>query len=91
MVRKDTDGLIVTALDESMERSPTSNAITRYIACFGSVGAAALAAGVTTEMLRRMRLRGYVSTRDRALRMANACGFRVGPAELLGLTDTRVA
>ena len=49
--------------------------------------AAAQAAGVSTAMLRKMRSRGYVSTRERALRMARACGFRLGAAELLALTQ----
>lgn len=66
---------------------PRPNPIERYIACFETVRAAALAAGVSTAMLRKMRSRGYVSTRQRALRMARACGFRVGAAELLALTQ----
>lgn len=67
-------------------RPPRSNPIDRYIACFRTVRAAAEAAGISTAMLRRMRSRGYVSTRTRALLMAQACGFRVKPAELLALT-----
>ncbi|QQP96928.1 hypothetical protein [Lysobacter enzymogenes] len=69
-------------------RAPPSarpNPIERYIACFVTVRAAADAAGVSTAMLRRMRARGYVSTRQRALRMARACGFRLQAAELLAL------
>lgn len=66
--------------------SPRPNPIERYIACFETVRAAADAAGVSTAMLRRMRSRGYVSTRQRALRMARACGFRLAAAELLALT-----
>lgn len=62
------------------------NPIERYIACFPTARSAALAAGISTAMLRRMRGRGYVSTRARALLMAQACGFRVQPAELLALT-----
>lgn len=61
------------------------NAIERYIACFATARAAAEAAGVSTAMLRRMRGRGYVSTRGRALVMAQACGFRIQAAELLAL------
>ena len=62
------------------------NPVERYIACFPTARAAAEAAGISTAMLRRMRSRGYVSTRTRALLMAQACGFRVKPAELLALT-----
>jgi hypothetical protein len=62
------------------------NPIERYIACFATARAAAGAAGVSTAMLRRMRSRGFVSTRGRALLMAQACGFKVKPAELLALT-----
>lgn len=69
-------------------RAPPSsrpNPIERYIACFATVRAAAEAAGVSAAMLRRMRSRGYVSTRQRALRMARACGLRLTAAELLAL------
>lgn len=61
------------------------NPIERFVACFDSVGKAAEAAKVSTEMLRKMRHRGYVSTRDRALVMAGACRNRVKPAALLAL------
>ena len=63
----------------------TANPVESYVACFGSVHAAAAAAGVTTEMLRRMRRRGYVTTRKRALLMAQACRFQVEPAVLMAL------
>ncbi|MEH6417169.1 hypothetical protein [Pseudomonas sp. CGJS7] len=65
-------------------RSP--NPIERYIACFPTAREAAQAAGVSGAMLRRMRVRGYVSTRERALVMAQACRFKIKPAELLALT-----
>lgn len=61
------------------------NDVERYTAVFPSVRAAAAAAGISTEMLRRMRRQGYVATRERALRMAEACGHRVSAAGLLGL------
>ncbi|MGO1072881.1 hypothetical protein [Lysobacter sp. CA199] len=70
-------------------RKPTSrspNPIERYIACFATAREAAQAAGVSAAMLRRMRVRGYVSTRQRALLMAQACGFKLEPAELMALT-----
>ncbi|RPE81599.1 hypothetical protein [Vulcaniibacterium tengchongense] len=67
------------------------NPIVRYVACFGSVREAAQAAGVSTEMLRRMRKRGYVSTRQRALQMAQACQFRVKATELMALTRAGAA
>ena len=63
------------------------NPIERYIACFATARAAAEAAGVSTAMLRRMRGRGFVSTRGRALLMAQACGFRIQAAELLALPE----
>lgn len=69
--------------------APRPNPIVRYIACFATANAAAEAAGVSAAMLRRMRVRGYVSTRDRALRMARACRFKVKPAELMALTQGR--
>ena len=74
--------------DAPLPRLPSArepNAIERYIACFATARAAAEAAGVSTAMLRRMRGRGYVSTRGRALVMAQACGFRIQAAELLAL------
>lgn len=64
---------------------PRENPILRYVACFATVGLAAKAAGVSTEMLRQMRIRGFVSTRNRALRMAEASGGRVSAVELLAL------
>lgn len=66
-----------------------ANAVERYVECFHSCGAAAQAAGISTEMLRRMRKRGYVTTRKRALIMARACSFRVDAIELLALTGVR--
>lgn len=71
-------------LDPPLPRRP--NPVERYIACFATARAAAEAAGISTAMLRRMRGRGYVSTRDRALLMAQACRFKVKPAELMALT-----
>ena len=61
------------------------NPIRRDVACFATVGLAAKAAGVSTEMLRQMRIRGFVSTRNRALRMAEACAGRVSAIELMAL------
>ncbi|MGO1000955.1 hypothetical protein [Lysobacter sp. CA196] len=61
------------------------NPIERYIACFVTAREAASAAGVSAAMLRRMRVRGYVSTRARALLMAQACEFRVEAVELMAL------
>lgn len=62
------------------------NPVERYIACFPTARAAAEAAGISAAMLRRMRSRGYVSTRQRALLMAQACRFKVKAAELMALT-----
>ncbi|MBW8810310.1 hypothetical protein [Lysobacter capsici] len=72
--------------DPLLPRRP--NPVERYIACFPTARAAAEAAGISTAMLRRMRGRGYVSTRHRALLMAQACRFKVKPAELMALTGT---
>lgn len=66
----------------------TANPIEQFIGLFPTVGAAAQAAGVTREQLRKFRHRGYVSTRDRALHMARACRNRVSPARLLALPRT---
>ncbi len=66
-----------------------ANPVERYAECFHSCSAAAHAAGITTEMLRRMRKRGYVTTRKRALIMARACGFRADAIELLALAGVR--
>ena len=66
-----------------------ANPVERYVECFHSCGAAAQAAGISTEMLRRMRKRGYVTTRKRALIMARACSFRVDAIELLALSGVR--
>lgn len=71
---------------DGLAAPPRPNPIVRYIACFATANAAAEAAGVSAAMLRRMRVRGYVSTRDRALVMARACRFKVKPAELMALT-----
>ncbi|HZX77705.1 hypothetical protein [Lysobacter sp.] len=62
-----------------------ANPVERYVACFQTVQAAAKAAGISGEMLRRMRKRGFVTTRKRALIMARACGFRVEATQLLAL------
>lgn len=74
-----------------MQTGRELNPVERYTACFPSVGTAAAAAGISTEMLRRMRLQGFVSTRDRALRMAAACGDRVSAVELMGLAPDDAA
>lgn len=70
-------------MDCKAQQNP--NPIERFIACFDSAREAAEAAEVSREMLRKMRHRGYVSTRDRALVMAGACRNRVKPAALLAL------
>lgn len=62
-----------------------ANPIEQFIELFPTVGAAANAAGVTREQLRKFRHRGYVSTRDRALHMARASRNRVSAARLLNL------
>lgn len=62
-----------------------ANPVERYVACFQTVQAAALAAGISGEMLRRMRKRGFVTTRKRALIMARACGYQVDAMQLLAL------
>lgn len=62
-----------------------TNPVERYVACFQTVQAAALAAGISSEMLRRMRKRGFVTTRKRALIMARACGYQVEAMQLLAL------
>lgn len=67
------------------DKDIVANPVTRYVACFATVQAAASAAGITTEMLRRMRKQGYVTTRKRALVMAQACGFRVEATQLMAL------
>ena len=67
----------------------TANPVERYVDCFHSCQAAADAAGISTEMLRRLRKRGFVTTRKRALIMARACGFRVDAIELLALVGVR--
>lgn len=63
------------------------NPVAQYVACFETAQAAATAAGISTEMLRRMRKRGFVTTRKRALVMARACGFRVDAMQLMALPD----
>jgi hypothetical protein len=63
-----------------------TNPVERYVACFETVTAAASAAGISSEMLRRMRKRGFVTTRKRALVMARACGFQVDARQLLALS-----
>jgi hypothetical protein len=62
-----------------------ANPVERFVACFDTIGQAAEAAQISTEMLRRFRQRGFVATRDRALVMAEACGSKVTAAELLAL------
>ncbi|WP_394537443.1 hypothetical protein PRJ39_14800 [Lysobacter enzymogenes] len=87
-VESATENLAGSGSGRDRRRAPPSappNPIERYIACFDTVRAAATAAGVSATMLRRMRSRGYVSTRQRALLMARACGFRLAPAELMAL------
>lgn len=66
-----------------------SNPIERFVRCFPSISAAAEAAEVSREMLRKLRHQGYVSTRDRALVMSRACKGKVKPSELLALGEGR--
>ncbi len=61
------------------------NPVERFVRCFPTVAEAAGAAGVTTEMLRQFRKRGYVNTRDRALAMARGCRNKVSAADLLAV------
>lgn len=61
------------------------NPVEAFAGLFPTLSEAAAAAGVSREMLRRMRQRGFVSTRDRALVMAKASGGRVSAAELLAV------
>lgn len=61
------------------------NPVERFTAQFPTRRAAAKAAGITTEQLRKMRRLGYVSTRARAITMANAVGGRISAAALLAV------
>lgn len=63
------------------------NPIEQYREQFFSVKDAADAAGLSTEMLRKMRRKGYVPTRDRAVIMAKACGNRISAARLLAVDE----
>lgn len=80
---------VVSIYAMTIEMDVAANPVERYVECFNSCGAAAQAAGISTEMLRRMRKRGYVTTRKRALIMARACSFRVDAIELLALSGVR--
>lgn len=62
-----------------------SNPVERFVDCFPSVSAAAEAAQISREMLRRYRRLGHVTYRDRAIAMSEACGGRVSPQDLLDL------
>lgn len=66
------------------------NPVARYARCFETLTEAARAAEISTEMLRRMRLRGYVSTRDRAILMSQACNGKVAAAELLAVDNPSI-
>lgn len=61
------------------------NPVQRFQECFPTMTAAAKAAGITREMLRLHRNRGYVTTRALALRMELACGKAVSAAQLLAV------
>lgn len=65
------------------------NPIERFVRCFPTVTAAAEAAEVSREMLRKLRHQGYVTTRDRALVMSEACKGKVKPSELLALGEAK--
>jgi len=80
---------VVSICAMTTDMDVAANPVERYIECFHSCGAAAQAAGISTEMLRRMRKRGYVTTRKRALIMARACSFRVDAIELLALSGVK--
>jgi len=80
---------VVSICAMTTDMDVAANPVERYVECFHSYGAAAQAAGISTEMLRRMRKRGYVTTRKRALIMARACSFRVDAIELLALSGVR--
>ncbi|UHQ21568.1 hypothetical protein LVB77_12835 [Lysobacter sp. 5GHs7-4] len=84
------DTVRAAALAMAKSGNSRENPIQRYVACFATVGSAAQAAGVSTEMLRQMRIKGFVSTRNRALRMADACAGRVSAIELLALPPRTV-
>lgn len=62
-----------------------SNPVEVFTALFPTISDAADAAGVSREMLRKMRRQGFVSTRDRAVRMAAAVEGRVSAAQLLAV------
>jgi hypothetical protein len=68
-----------------------SNPVEQFVTLFRTVKEAAEAAGVTTEMLRQFRRAGFVSTRARAIRMAEAVDGQVTPAALLGVADVKEA
>jgi len=72
-----------------IDKDFAANPVERYVACFPSCQMAAEAAGISSEMLRRIRRRGFVTTRKRALLMARACGFRVDAIELMALSGVR--
>ena len=80
---------VVSICAMTIEMDVAANPVERYVECFNSCGAAAQAAGISTEMLGRMRKRGYVTTRKRAPIMARACSFRVDAIELLALSGVR--
>lgn len=61
------------------------NPVAQFEACFRTKREAAAAVSLTREMLRLHRIRGYVSTRDLAMRMEAACGGRVSAARLLAV------
>lgn len=61
------------------------NPLVRFENCFRTKIEAAKAADLTREMLRLHRKRGYVTTRDLAMRMEVACNRKVTAAELLGI------
>jgi hypothetical protein len=61
------------------------NPVIQFESCFATKIAAAKAAGLTREMLRLHRNRGYVTTRDLAVRMEKACGRAVSATQLLAL------
>lgn len=71
--------------------APESNPVELFTALFPTVADAAAAAGVSPQMLFRMRRRGFVSTRDRAVRMAEASQGRVSAAQLLAVDAVEAA
>lgn len=61
------------------------NPVLQFESCFRTKGEAAASVDLTREMLRIHRNRGYVTTRDLAVRMEKACKRAVTAAQLLAV------